>query len=424
MRYASLKGTMDIAISVKNISKSYRMYPTPADRLKELLHPFGKKYHQEFWALKDVSFDVKKGECVGIIGRNGCGKSTLLQIICGLLQPTNGEVKVKGRISALLELGAGFNREFSGRDNVYMNGALMGISREEMNEKFDAIADFADIGEFIEQPVKTYSSGMFVRLAFACAVNVDPDILIVDEALSVGDMAFQQKCLERLAILRERGVTIALVTHDIMLTRKYCSFVVYLVRGNVKTVADPEIAGEIYIKDTHEEVKAAHRSAKVELKEEGTALVRYGNKRGELTHIELWNKDERITSYEENDVMRVSISARIDDSIKYPTIVLQFRDSRGYTIYGVRTKSENIVRIKRDEGVFIKAILTLKVILIKGRYSITVSLNDQYSRNIQTILDKQVGAATFDVISGRPDEDYHGIVNLNAAWEQINTKDS
>ncbi|TAN63041.1 ABC transporter ATP-binding protein, partial [bacterium] len=169
---------MENAISVKNLSKKFRIYSSPAEGLKEALHPFRKKYHKEFWALKDVSFDVKKGECVGIIGRNGSGKSTLLQILCGILQPTSGEVRVNGRISALLELGAGFNPQFTGRENVFLNGSINGISREEMETRFDEIANFADIGEFIEQPVKTYSSGMYVRLAFACAINVDPDILI------------------------------------------------------------------------------------------------------------------------------------------------------------------------------------------------------------------------------------------------------
>ncbi len=203
----------ETVIAVKNLSKSYRMYNSPAERLKELIHPFKKKYHKEFWALKDVSFEVKKGESIGIIGRNGSGKSTLLQLLCGVLQPTSGTVTVNGRVSALLELGAGFSPEFTGRDNVYMNGALMGINREEMDSRFAEIAAFADIGEFIEQPVKTYSSGMYVRLAFACAVNVEPEILIVDEALSVGDVRFQKKCYDKINALKKAGATIILVTH-------------------------------------------------------------------------------------------------------------------------------------------------------------------------------------------------------------------
>ncbi len=187
--------TKDIVISVKDLSKSFRMYNTPAERLKELLHPFKKKYHKEFRALKDISFSVQRGESLGLVGRNGAGKSTLLQVICGILQPTTGTIQVNGEISALLELGAGFNKEFTGRDNIYISGSLRGFTKEQIDERFQKIVDFADIGEFIEQPVKTYSSGMFVRLAFANAIHIDPDILIVDEALAVGDQLFPKEML-------------------------------------------------------------------------------------------------------------------------------------------------------------------------------------------------------------------------------------
>ena len=193
----------DIAISVKNITKTYKLYDSHADRVKEAFHPFRKKYHHTFNALSDVSFEVKKGETFGIIGRNGSGKSTLLQIICGILQTTSGSVEVNGRVSALLELGTGFNPEFTGRQNVYINGSILGLSHEEIEIRFDDIAAFADIGEFIDQPVKTYSSGMYVRLAFAVAISVEPDILIVDEALSVGDINFRNKCMKRIRALKD-----------------------------------------------------------------------------------------------------------------------------------------------------------------------------------------------------------------------------
>jgi len=235
----------DIAISVKNLSKSYRMYPTPKERLKELLHPFGKKYHQEFWALTDISFEVKKGECVGIIGRNGSGKSTLLQILCGVIQPTAGEVKVNGRVSALLELGAGFSPQFTGRENVYMNGALMGFTKEEMDERFNAITEFADIGEFIDQPVRTYSSGMYVRLAFACAVNVEPDILVVDEALAVGDVGFRSKCYLKFSELA-RKCAVAFVSHDVAQITKLCDKAVVLDRGRAHFYGPPLEGIEVY----------------------------------------------------------------------------------------------------------------------------------------------------------------------------------
>lgn len=214
--------TAEIAIRVENLTKTYKLYDSPGDRVRETFHPFRKKYHHPFNALSNVSFDVKKGETIGVVGRNGSGKSTLLQLICGVLHPTSGSVAVNGRISALLELGTGFNPEFSGRENVYINGAILGLSKDEIDARFDQIARFADIGEFIEQPVKTYSSGMVVRLAFAVAVNVDPDILVVDEALSVGDIFFQHKCMTRMRKLMEKGATVIFVSHDMGAVKSLC----------------------------------------------------------------------------------------------------------------------------------------------------------------------------------------------------------
>lgn len=214
---------MEDAISVKNISKSFRMYNTPAEKFKELVHPFKKKYHREFRALKDISFSVQRGESIGLVGRNGAGKSTLLQVICGILQPSTGTILVDGTISALLELGAGFNKEFTGRDNIYINGSLRGFTKEQIDERFQRIIDFADIGDFIEQPVKTYSSGMFVRLAFANAIHIDPEILIVDEALAVGDQLFQRKCYSFLEKFREQGKTLIFVSHSTMNINQLCS---------------------------------------------------------------------------------------------------------------------------------------------------------------------------------------------------------
>lgn len=212
----------NVAIRVSNLSKCYQIYSQPQDRLKQSIYPriqrlagkAPKQYFQEFWALKDVSFEIKKGETVGIIGRNGSGKSTLLQMICGTLNPTSGSIQTNGRIAALLELGSGFNPEFTGRENVYMNASVLGLSNKEIDDRFDAIAAFAEIGDFIEQPVKTYSSGMLVRLAFAVAINVDPEILIVDEALSVGDELFQRKCFSRIEAIRANGATILFVSHS------------------------------------------------------------------------------------------------------------------------------------------------------------------------------------------------------------------
>lgn len=213
----------DIAIRVENLSKIYKLYDKPIDRMKESLHPLKKKYHKDFYALDDVSFEVKKGETVGIIGKNGAGKSTLLKIITGVLTPTSGEVQVNGRISSLLELGAGFNPEYTGIENIFFQGTLIGYSEDEMQARLDDITSFADIGDFIHQPVKMYSSGMFARLAFAVAINVDPDILIVDEALSVGDMRFQAKCFRKFKDFQDDNKTILFVTHDTGAIINYCS---------------------------------------------------------------------------------------------------------------------------------------------------------------------------------------------------------
>lgn len=238
----------DVAIRVSNLSKRFEIYEAPRDRLKQFVLPQlrrlakrpAKQYFREFWALKDVSFEIKKGETVGIIGRNGSGKSTLLQMICGTLSPTSGSIQTNGRIAALLELGSGFNPEFTGRENVYMNAAVLGLSNEEISARFDEIVKFADIGDFVEQPVKTYSSGMMVRLAFAVAINVDPEILIVDEALSVGDELFQRKCFSRIEAIRANGSTILLVSHSGGQIVELCDRAVLLDAGEKLTVGLPK----------------------------------------------------------------------------------------------------------------------------------------------------------------------------------------
>ncbi len=218
-------------IVVKDVTKTYKLYAKPSNRVKEAFHPGRKKYHTPFNAVENVSFTIQRGDTVGIIGRNGSGKSTILQIICGILTPSEGEVIVDGRISALLELGAGFNPEFTGRENVYLNASILGLEKKEIDECFDDIAEFADIGAFIEQPVKSYSSGMYVRLAFAVAINVNPDILIVDEALSVGDSQFQSKCYAKFREFQTRGVTILFVTHALDLITRYCNHAYLLEKG-------------------------------------------------------------------------------------------------------------------------------------------------------------------------------------------------
>ncbi len=229
-----------IAIKVDQVSKMYKLYDRPMDRLKESLGLTRKKKYREHWALNKVSFEVKKGETIGIIGTNGSGKSTILKIITGVLNPTEGEVTIDGRISALLELGAGFNMEYTGIENVYLNGMMIGFTKEEIDERLDDILKFADIGDFVNQPCKTYSSGMFVRLAFAVAINIDPEILIVDEALSVGDVFFQSKCYKKFEEFKEQGKTIIFVSHDLSSISKYCDRVVLLNKGDKMAEGAPK----------------------------------------------------------------------------------------------------------------------------------------------------------------------------------------
>lgn len=254
----------EIAIKVEKLSKCYQIYDQPRDRLKQFVLPrlrrlFGlppKKYHREFWAIKDVSFEVNKGETVGIIGRNGSGKSTLLQMICGTLNPTNGNITTHGRIAALLELGAGFNSEFTGRDNVYLSASLYGLARDQIDERFDQVAAFADIGSFIDQPVKTYSSGMFVRLAFAVIAHVDPDILIIDEALAVGDAFFVQKCMRYLRDFAQRG-TLVFVSHDVGAVLSLCESAVWLQEGRLRAAGTPKVLINEYMQALYEESQGA-----------------------------------------------------------------------------------------------------------------------------------------------------------------------
>lgn len=235
-----------IAISIRNVSKKFRLFSSPRKRLLEALHPFRKQYHNEFWALKNMSFDVHRGEIIGILGRNGSGKSTLLQIICSVMQATQGEVLVNGRISALLELGAGFNPEFTGRDNVILNGVIIGIPRKDMLRKLPEIEAFADIGKFFNQPVKTYSSGMFVRVAFAAAIHVDPEILIIDEALSVGDARFQHRCFQRIRDFMEQGKTILVVSHNTDTLLRICHRGVVLEAGELRHIGSISSAVNCY----------------------------------------------------------------------------------------------------------------------------------------------------------------------------------
>ena len=300
----------DIAIRVQNLSKCYQIYDNPGDRLKQFIVPkikrlLGKKhtsYFREFWALNDVSFEVKRGETVGIIGRNGSGKSTLLQIICGTLTPAQGDVQTNGRVAALLELGSGFNPEFTGRENVYLNAAVLGLTKEEVDARFDQIAAFADIGAFIEQPVKTYSSGMMVRLAFAVIAHVDADILVVDEALAVGDVFFNQKCMRFLRTFIKTG-TVLFVSHDTSSIRSLCNKAIWVEKGNILQQGSPKEVCESYLEAFYEaqqglsttiRIKVDPNQVRTEVKDPRQSLLNASNLRND---IEIFDFKEDASSF-------------------------------------------------------------------------------------------------------------------------------
>lgn len=274
----------DIAISVNNLTKTYHLYNKHIDRLKASLHPFGKKYYKEFNALFDVSLEIVKGDSVGVIGNNGSGKSTLLKIITGVLTPTSGSVSVNGKISAILELGSGFNQERTGMENIYFMGTLMGFSTEEMDNRLDSILGFADIGEFIYQPVKTYSSGMFVRLAFAVAINVDPEILIIDEALAVGDVFFQAKCMTALERFRRNGVSILFVSHNISSVKALCNQAVYLNQGKIVAQGEVGYVTSLFSEKSREEVNSQLSNFEVSSINKVIAEHNNGDVKVELSH--------------------------------------------------------------------------------------------------------------------------------------------
>ncbi len=234
------------AVSVQNVSKKYKLYASPRSRLQEALHPFKKKFHKEFWALKEVSFNVNKGGTLGVVGRNGAGKSTLLQIVCSVLQPTTGNLEINGRVGPLMALGAGFDRRFTGRENVKAKGALMGLSPETMEARMPEIEAFAEIGEFFDQPMKIYSSGMFARLAFATAIHVDPDILVVDEILAVGDAKFRHKCFQKFHEIKDQGITVLLVSHSLDTILKLCDQAIFLENGSILESGDPKSVVDCY----------------------------------------------------------------------------------------------------------------------------------------------------------------------------------
>lgn len=343
----------NLAVRVEHLQKVYKLYNKPSDRLKESLGLTRKKLYREHYALNDVSFQVKQGETVGIIGTNGSGKSTILKIITGVLNQTSGDVEVNGRISALLELGAGFNPEYSGLENVYLNGTMLGFSREEIDQKLDGILKFADIGDFIHQPVKTYSSGMFVRLAFAVAINIDPEILIVDEALSVGDVFFQAKCYHKFEEFKNMGKTILLVSHDLGSVSKYCDRVVLLNQGEKVDEGDPKRIVDLYKKILAGQDQPLEERSKTPFLQVGKRwqdhlqvnpqLLEYGEKKAEIIDFAIIDEAGRITNaVDKGSYCQIRMKVHFFVQVQEPIFAYTIKNLQGTEISGTNTMYEDV----------------------------------------------------------------------------------
>lgn len=362
----------ETVIEINHLTKKYDMYKKPSDRLKEALSLTRKTYHEVFYALNDVNVKVEKGEMIGFIGENGSGKSTILKIITGVLTPSEGEVKIEGNIAALLELGSGFNPEYSGYENIFLNGMVLGYSREEMAEKVDDIINFADIGDHLYQPVKTYSSGMFVRLAFAVAINVDPDILIVDEALAVGDLEFQLKCMEKFTELRNAGKTILFVSHDVNAVRRFCDRVYWLKNGVVEAEGETMEITETYenflkkksLKTVDRENSSSEDFSAYDIVEVKSAELLDGN----LQPLEIVEQDSKV-------VVKVTYNVK-DESIKKPVLGVAIRTVDNNYVCGLNTLlDEESIPWKKGENVFY--LEYEKMALLGGEYYFDVALFEE-----------------------------------------------
>lgn len=429
---------METAIQVKNVTKIYRLYEKPIDRLKESLFPGGKCLHRDFYALKDITFDVKKGESVGIIGVNGSGKSTILKIITGVLTPTDGEVTVNGKVSALLELGAGFNMEYTGRENVYMNGTMMGFSKAEMDEKLPEILEFADIGEFIDQPVKNYSSGMFVRLAFALAINVEPEILIVDEALSVGDVFFQAKCYHRMDELRRNGTTILMVTHDMSSVLKYCDRTIVLHKGKKISEGKPGEMVDLYKKilagqmDLVDEMlaeknggaagkaaaekdadgTAAGTGAQVSTEKNASALMRekmnvnpnvneYGNGKAHIVDFGMTDEKGKLTSLVlKGEAFTIKERIRFSEKVESPIFTFTIKDKKGNELTGTNTLFEGKETGTAQAGDEYEVSFTQRMDLQGGEYLVSMSCTG-FEKGVHTVYHRLYDLLNLTVISNK-----------------------
>jgi lipopolysaccharide transport system ATP-binding protein len=429
----------EIAISLKNVSKCFQRYDNPVDKLKEILLP-GKSLANVFWALKDINLDIPKGQTVGIVGRNGSGKSTMLQIIAGTLTPTSGELTVKGRVSALLELGSGFNPEFTGRQNVFFNGRLLGLSQKEIEDKFDEIASFADIGDFIDQPVKTYSSGMFVRLAFAVAVNVNPEVLIVDEALAVGDIVFQHRCMRKMRSLMDSGVTTLFVSHDSGAIKTLCNWVVMIHDGQIYNkglpnaviieylklltdleLASPHIETQIPTEDNknynNQEKDLTSTSENTEITSLSTMnfgkATRRGSGKALIEKIKMLNKLGENTGetpvFGFNEEVTLVVELKAYQSLNGCILGFYVCDKNGNELIGTNTFEENIKIDKVEPGEKLEIAFKFKLPLKASSYSLTVAGSENYEAITFDWIDN---AIVFQVLPPNTGKHIHPLVDI------------
>ena len=391
-------------VHVQNVSKLYRLYRRPGDRLREML-PGSGTLHSDFWALREIDFSVEKGETLGLVGPNGCGKSTLLQIVSGILQPTLGRVVTRGRIAALLELGAGFNPEFSGRENVYLNGEIMGLSRAEISKAMPSIEAFAEIGDFMERPVKEYSSGMYVRLAFSTAIHVDPEILIVDEALAVGDAVFANRCVRKFHELRERKVTVLFVSHDLGLVKQLSDRAILLLNGRIAAQGEPKDVINRYIGVVLEKQTPVAREERVR------ASFRHGDGASEIRDVRILNsRGEETATVASGEPITVRVRSRFLRETTDPMVGILIRTRIGMDVYGTNTRIEQAALGSFAAGDELEVDFQLECWLTPQSYTLTVATQNADGSSHDWLDD----AIAFDVVDTRIAA---GVANLRAKIE-------
>lgn len=405
----------EAAIRVNDVSKIYRLYDKPMDRLKESLGFSKQKKYKEHYALNHVSFEVERGETVGIIGTNGSGKSTILKIITGVLNPSEGNVEIEGRISALLELGAGFNMEYTGLENVYLNGTMIGFSREEIDAKLQDILNFADIGDFVNQPVKTYSSGMFVRLAFAVAINIEPEVLIVDEALSVGDVFFQAKCFKKFEEFKQMGKTILFVSHDLSSIARYCDRVILLNKGVKVTEGNPKAIIDIYKKILVNQYDPQNDGEKptIEAKQNTEGLwrnhlnvnpqeIEYGDGSADIVDFAIVDENGLVTSaIERGTEYQLKMKIRFLADIYNPILAVTVKDLQGKEICGTNTMYEGINLGDVHAGEKKTVTFTQKMTIRGGNYLVSFGCTGYHGDDF-TVYKRLYDICELNVISDKP----------------------